>query len=150
MNHTENRGSFRLSTIIEKIAVSIEKTILFTAEQNLLLSQQSLSNVNNKFIVENIRPDVWESIVLLLDDANAVKSRTGTRTEDIATDERVCKIVGAKNLRMIHVDDVTILSSFLGNCYNFFPICDAADLPAVNLQTCRYSTLEIYCSAVYF
>ena len=46
-----------------------------------------------KFVVDNIRPDVWEAMVVALDDDRAVESKTGTRTEDIATDEKICKVV---------------------------------------------------------
>jgi len=118
-----------------------QRESIAAAFQKALRASKGARKIN--FTVANIRPDVWEEIISYLDGADVFK-KSGTRTQDIASDEVVCKIAGSKDLRMVHVDDVTLLQDYLGKCYSHFPICDTADLPTINLVGCHYTSLECF------
>jgi hypothetical protein len=141
-NQFSTAGRFsRVSFLDDMFFKYCQRESICAAFQQSLRSSKGIKKI--MFTVGNIRPDTWEDILSYLDGVEIVK-KAGTRTQDIASDEVVCKIAGAKELRSVHVDDPTLLEGFLGKGYSHYPICDASDLMTVNLRTCLYTRLECF------
>ena len=92
MNSFQQTGRYDVHDFLDDLFFqNKQRESIAKAFQKALRSSKGIRDI--KFVVDNIRPDVWEAMVVALDDDRALKSKTGTRTEDIATDEKICKVV---------------------------------------------------------
>jgi hypothetical protein len=87
VNSFQQTGRYDVHDFLDDLFfLNKQRESIAKAFQKALRSSKGIRDI--KFVVDNIRPDVWEAMVVALDDDRAVKSKTGTRTEDIATDEK--------------------------------------------------------------
>ena len=107
-----------------------QRETITEAFQKTLRSFQGLRETS--FILKPISHDVWEQIVTLIGPENIVKNK-GVRGQDIVTDELISKNISIKDIQMLHINDMTLLYSFLGSSYSYYTICPASDSQGVQV-----------------
>ena len=107
-----------------------QRETITEAFQKTLRPSQGLRETS--FILKPISHDFSEQIVTLIGSENIVKKK-GVRDQDIVTNELISKNISIKDIQMLHINDATLLYSFLVSSYSYYPICLASDLQGIDL-----------------